>query len=62
MNDTPPYKRFRLHWLSGDTEVTEGHNIAHAFSRAGYGGGAIRALDWYEEIKEEENHEPPSDQ
>lgn len=45
-------RKFRLHWLSGKNEDVEGYDIADAFRRAGYGGGAINALDYYEEIKE----------
>ena len=44
-------KKFLLHWLDGKTEEVLGTSIADAFSRAGYGGGAIRALDYYEEVK-----------
>jgi hypothetical protein len=44
-------KQFRLYWLTGQVEVIEGNDIADAFRRAGYGGGATRALDYWEEIK-----------
>jgi hypothetical protein len=40
-----------LHWLDGKTETVKGSDIADAFSRAGYGAGAIRALDWYDIVK-----------
>lgn len=40
---------FRLHWLDGKVEIVRGEGIANAFNKAGYGGGAIRALDYYEE-------------
>ena len=43
-------KTFELHWLGGKTEVVRGHDIADAFRRAGYGNGAIRALDYFEEV------------
>lgn len=43
-------KKFKLHWLGGKTEIVEGLDIADAFRRAGYGAGAIGALDWYEEV------------
>jgi len=43
-------KKFKIHWLTGSTEIIEGYDIADAFRRAGYGGGANRAVDWYEEI------------
>ncbi|MBI3074730.1 MAG: hypothetical protein HYY92_00755 [Parcubacteria group bacterium] len=46
-------KKFRLHWLHGEEEIVEGVDIADAFRRAGYGGGAIRAVDYFREIKEE---------
>lgn len=40
-------KEFTLFWLAGDSEVIKGSDIADAFRRAGYGGGALRALDFY---------------
>lgn len=46
-------KTFILHWLTGDPETAKGNDIADAFRRAGYGGGAISVLDYYEEIKGE---------
>ena len=47
-------KKFRLHWLTGCKEIVEGNDIASAMTHAGYGGGAIKALDWYEEINPSE--------
>lgn len=44
-------KKFKLYWLGGKTEIIKGKNIADAFTHAGYSAGAIRALDYYEEIK-----------
>ena len=44
-------KTFKLHWLSGEVEVVKGYSISDAFTKAGYGAGAIRALDWWEEVK-----------
>lgn len=47
---------FRFHWLTkkadGTPQVDEGHgrDVADAFSRLGYGGGAMRALDYFEEV------------
>ena len=41
-------KQFRLHWLDGKKEVVEGADIAQAFTLAGYGAGALGALDWWE--------------
>jgi len=43
-------KKFRLHWLDGQTELVEGHDIADACRRAGIGNGALRALDYWETI------------
>ena len=43
-------KTFILHWLGGKKEEVKGLDIADAFRKAGY-GGAIRALDWFEEVK-----------
>jgi hypothetical protein len=40
-------KPFRLYWLTGETEVIYGPTIEQAFNRK-FGGGAIRALDWYD--------------
>jgi len=39
--------------LDGSIEIINGNSISYAFTKAGYGAGAIRALDYYEEIKEE---------
>jgi len=46
-------KSFILYWLDGKKEQAEGNTIADAFTRAGYGAGAIRALDYFEELKPE---------
>jgi hypothetical protein len=46
-------KTYILHWLDGKEEEVQGYDIADAFRRAGYGGGAINALDYYEEKKDE---------
>ncbi len=40
-------KTFTLHWIGGKTEVVKGETIATAMTAAGYGGGAVRALDYY---------------
>lgn len=45
-------KTFILHWLTGKTEEVSGKSIVTAMTHAGYGGGAIRALDYYEEVKD----------
>lgn len=43
-------RRFRFHWRDGKIDEGDGRDVADAFSRLGYGGGAIRALDWHEDI------------
>jgi|BioPla2DNA2_1021312.scaffolds.fasta_scaffold391328_1 hypothetical protein len=45
-------KKFRFFWLNGDIDEAYGYDVAHAFSNLGYGGGAVRALDYYEEVKD----------
>ena len=55
--DEVPVKTFILHWLGGSNETVKGYTISDAFMKAGYGGGAIRALDWYEEVKTTEESE-----
>ena len=45
-------KKFKLFWLDGVTEIISGNSIAEAFTNAGYGAGALAALDYYEIIKE----------
>ena len=48
-------KKYKLYWMiAGKTEIIEGANIVDAFTRAGYSAGAVRALDWYEEVTEDE--------
>ncbi len=51
---TVTWRRFILHWLHGKPETIEGYDIADAVSRAGYGGGAMRALDYWEEVEGKE--------
>jgi hypothetical protein len=41
-------KKFRLYWLDGKTEVVEGATITEAFTNAGYGNGALKALDFHD--------------
>ena len=40
-------KTFTLFWLDGKSEIVKGSNPAIAMTLAGYGGGAVRALDFY---------------
>ncbi len=43
-------KTFRVHWKDGTSEIMIGTSIASAFATAGYGNGAIAAVDYYEEV------------
>ena len=45
-------KTFVLHWLDESTEKICGPDISTAFTMAGYGAGALIALDYFEEVKE----------
>lgn len=46
-----PMKKFKFYWLGGEIEEGEGISVSDAFTRLGYGHGAMKALDYYEEIK-----------
>jgi hypothetical protein len=51
---------FRFVWLTKngrgeqDVEFGYGRDVADAFSRLGYGGGAARALDFWREVDSED--------
>ena len=45
-------KKYKLYWLDGRTEIIEGNDTVDSFNRAGIGHGALRALDYYEGVKE----------
>ena len=45
-------KKFNLHWKRGSVETITGNTIDEAFCNAGYSGGALSVLDYYEEAKE----------
>ena len=46
--DADPATRWTLYWMTGDRQVVEGPDIATAMNCAGYGAGALAALDFYE--------------
>lgn len=46
--------KYTFHWDGGKTEIGYGNSAAEAFMKLGYGGGALRALDWYDEELVEE--------
>ncbi len=39
---------FTLFWEDGKREIVKGGDITDAVNRAGYGGGAMAALDFYD--------------
>ena len=41
--------KFTFYWLTGKREVLEGDKPLQALNDTGYGGGAVRALDFYAE-------------
>lgn len=53
----PKEKLFRFHWRGGGTNEGMGQTPEDAFSRLGFGGGAVAALDYYEEVKPEDDSE-----
>lgn len=38
---------YTLYWLTGKRETVQGNDPARAMTLAGYGGGAVRTLDFY---------------
>ena len=48
---TEQERLYRFHWLSGTVQEGRGRNPADALNRLGYGGGAVRALDYYESVQ-----------
>ena len=41
-------KDYTFYWLDGKKEVLEGETPSDAFIRAGYGAGALRAVDFFD--------------
>jgi len=39
--------KYFLYWMDGNKEIVLGTSIEDAFTKAGYGAGALRALDFY---------------
>ena len=48
--------KFVLFWLDGKKETVFGKSIDDAFNRAGYNAGALRALDFYGNEKDENEY------
>lgn len=49
MSDEIVMRTWVFHWRDGHVEALIGDTAAHALDRAGYGRGALPALDYYEE-------------
>ena len=47
-------KTFCLYWSDGEEETISGETIYDAFIKAGYNGDDIRALDYYDELTDDE--------
>lgn len=45
-------KLFNIHWTDGKEELVMGNTVQEAFRDAGIGGGAMSAVDYYEEVKD----------
>jgi hypothetical protein len=45
-------REFEFHWLGGNPKVEIGKGVdeADAFRRLGYGGGAVKALDYVRKL------------
>jgi hypothetical protein len=39
---------FTLYWIDGKRQVIAGPTIEQAFTAAGYGAGAVKVVDWYD--------------
>ena len=46
---------FTLFWLTGEYEILKGNTLSEAMNNSGYGGGSIRALDFYANGDERDN-------
>jgi len=38
---------YTIYWRTGRRELVRGDGVAQAMTLAGYGGGAVRAIDFY---------------
>ena len=45
--------KFLVHWYTGEPTEIEGPDVETAFALAGIGGGAVGAIDYWEEVKDE---------
>ena len=47
--DVDEKNRYTIYWLGGTRSVIKGDTVEQAFTLAGYGRGATRAVDWYDD-------------
>lgn len=47
-------ENFIFYFLSGNCEKSEGNSVSEAFSKLGYGSGAVSALDFYDQSNDQE--------
>ena len=47
-----PETLWRFHWLDGKVDEGTGGSMTDAFTRLGFGAGALQALDYYEEVND----------
>lgn len=47
LDELNPEKKFTLFWMGGKREVVVGADISDAFTKAGYGSGAMAALNFH---------------
>lgn len=40
-----------FHWKNGTTDTLDGDDAVNALNRAGFGPGALTALDYYEQVQ-----------
>ena len=53
--ESPKEKNFKLHWIGGKEQDISGTDISNALETAGYRGGALSTLDYWEEISEKKD-------
>jgi hypothetical protein len=51
---TPDELTYRFHWLDGKVQDGKGKSASDALTRLGYGNGALKALDYWESLDDEE--------
>ena len=52
---------YRFHWRSGPPSEVMATGPQEAFTKLGYGAGAVAALDYWEVVREKRTTEPQSE-